>query len=354
MNYKKVLITGGAGFVGSNLAIKFKNKYPNIVVIAADNLRRRGSELSLARLNKAGVEFKHLDIRHTSDFEGLDCDLILECSAEPSCIAGIDSGLSYLINTNLLGTANCLDFAHKCKADVLFLSTSRVYPFDKINSLDFDESETRIELSLSQDLDGLSSQGISSDFSLEGVRTFYGATKLASELIINEYRHFKGLRAIINRCSIIAGPWQMGKIDQGVMVFWLASHIFRRPLKYIGWKGQGKQVRDFLHIDDLFSLIDIQVNDFNKYCEDTYTVGGGLDFSFSLLELSDICQKVTGKKVEITSDLTQRQGDVCWYVSDSKKIRALSGWEPKKNLETSAGEIADWINDNSLSLKNIL
>lgn len=223
---KTYLITGGAGFVGSNLAIEFKNNKQNVRVVALDNLKRRGSELNIKRLAENGVEFIHGDIRNREDFEAVgNVDIIIECSAEPSVLAGLNSSPDYLLNTNLLGTINCLEFARKCDADFVFLSTSRVYPVKTINSLNFTETPTGFELSEEQVVVGASSKGFTEDFTLNGTRTLYGTTKLASELIIQEYIEIYGLRAIINRCGVLTGNWQMGKVDQGVIVLWVAVEI---------------------------------------------------------------------------------------------------------------------------------
>ena len=92
-----------------------------------------------------------------------------------------------------------------------------------------------------------------------GARTIYGATKLCGELLIEEYAAAYGLRAVINRCGVIAGPWQMGKVDQGVFTYWMLAHHFNRPLDYIGFGGSGKQVRDLLHVDDLVDLVAVQL-----------------------------------------------------------------------------------------------
>ena len=100
--------------------------------------------------------------------------------------------------------------------------------------------------------------GVAEDFPLAGARTLYGSTKLAAELLIEEYRAAYGLRAVVNRCGVVAGPWQMGKVDQGVFTYWMLAHHFRRPLSYIGFGGSGKQVRDLLHVEDLIELLDEQ------------------------------------------------------------------------------------------------
>ncbi len=123
MVYNDVLITGGAGFVGSNLAIKLKEDYPSLNITVLDNLKRRGSELSLRRLKDAGVEFVHGDIRNREDLIFEKVDLLLECSAEPSVLAGINSSPDYLMNTNLVGTLNCLEVAREHGAASIFLST---------------------------------------------------------------------------------------------------------------------------------------------------------------------------------------------------------------------------------------
>src|SRR6202008_348292 len=97
-----------------------------------------------------------------------------------------------------------------------------------------------------------------------GSRSLYGASKLASELLIEEYRTMYGLRAIVNRCGVIAGPWQMGKVDQGFVVLWAARHLFGQPLTYTGFGGDGPQVRDVLHIADLFELIKIELDNLSR------------------------------------------------------------------------------------------
>ena len=139
-----MLVTGGAGFVGSNLAVAFKRKYPERTVIVLDNLKRRGSEFNVPRLVAEGIRFIHGDIRNPEDMEFDDkIDVLLECSAEPSVLAGFGGSPKYLINTNLTGTINCLEVARKNAADVVFLSTSRVYPYDPINAIGLREEESR-------------------------------------------------------------------------------------------------------------------------------------------------------------------------------------------------------------------
>ncbi|MFA5880480.1 MAG: NAD-dependent epimerase/dehydratase family protein [Candidatus Margulisiibacteriota bacterium] len=355
MKYKNILITGGAGFVGSNLALKLKKKYPQTEIFALDNLKRRGSELNISRLKEAGISFIHGDIRNKEDFEEIKkIDLILECSAEPSVLAGINSSPAYLLNTNLFGTINCLEFARENKADFIFLSTSRVYPIETINKLNFIEKIDRFDLDGKQLVAGASKYGIAENFPLDGTRSLYGATKLCSEILLQEYIASYGLNGIINRCGVITGPWQMGKVDQGVFVLWVARHIFGGKLSYIGYGGQGKQVRDFIHIDDLFDILDIQLNNIKKFNNNIYNIGGGLENSVSLQELTKICEEITGNKIKIDSIKETRPADLKLFITDSRKIMKLTSWKPKKNIKETITDITNWINENKNQLKSIL
>ena len=356
MNYKTILITGGAGFVGSNLGLKLKKQYPDAKIIALDNLMRRGSELNLPRLRAGGVEFIHGDIRNKEDLDLQDkIDLMIECSAEPSVLAGMEGSPEYVINTNLFGTFNCLELARKNKSDIIFMSTSRIYPVDGIAKLNFIEEETRFSISEDQNVSGVAPQGFSEEFPLGKNRSFYGMTKLCSEFLINEYIAAYNLKAVINRCSVITGPWQMGKIDQGVAVLWVARHIWaNKPLAYIGYGGSGKQVRDFVHIDDIFEAIKIEIEDMDAHNGEIYNIGGGLANSLSLLELTNLCQEITGNKLEIGSVKEDRPNDVKSYVTDYSRFREKTGWQPQKNIKVTLIEVHQWILENKDRLENIL
>ncbi|MBI4689939.1 MAG: NAD-dependent epimerase/dehydratase family protein [Nitrospirae bacterium] len=353
--YKTVLITGGSGFVGSNLAIYFKRDNPSCRVIALDNLKRRGSELNLPRLSAAGAEFIHGDIRNKEDIEAVGrFDLMIECSAEPSVLAGYNDSPEYLINTNLVGTVNCFEAARKCRADVIFLSSSRVYPIKEINAINFIDLETRFDLDSVQDIKGVSSEGISEGFPMGSVRSLYGATKLASELLLNEYIQMYGIRGVINRCGVLTGPWQMGKVDQGFVVLWIARHIYKGKLSYFGFGGNGKQVRDILHVSDLYDLLVRQIKDMNIHNGQTYNVGGARENSISLCELTEYCEKLTGNKIGIESVIEDRIADIPYYISDCSKVREATGWKPRISTSEIIREIADWINKNKEILRPIL
>jgi CDP-paratose 2-epimerase len=351
----RLLVTGGAGFIGANVAIALAVRHPSWEIVALDNLRRRGAELNLPRLREAGVSFFHGDVRVLDDLLGLgEIEAVLECSAEPSALAGFDGSPSYVVNSNLVGAYHCLELARRHDAYFLFLSTSRVYPVAGLRSLKLNESATRFELSSRQPLEGASADGIAEGFPLDGPRTLYGTTKLSAELLIEEYRDAYGLRAVIDRCGVIAGPWQMGKVDQGVFTFWMVAHHFRRPLQYIGFGGRGKQVRDLLHVEDLTDLLDEQIREREKWDGVTVNVGGGRDCSLSLLETTSLCAEITGNQIELAGSPEDRPGDVPVYISDCARLHGLTAWRPKRDAKRVLADIHAWILEREATLQATL
>jgi CDP-paratose 2-epimerase len=344
MNLRRmqILVTGGAGFVGANLGVALAGRHPDWEVVALDNLMRRGSELNLPRLREAGVEFVHGDVREPGDLGAAGhFDAMVECSAEPSVMAGL-ADPSYLVQTNLLGAFNCLERARQEDAFVVFLSTSRVYPVAPQLELALEETETRFELAAEQPVPGASPLGISEDFPLSGARTFYGATKLAAEHLIEEYAESFGLRAVVDRCGVIAGPWQMGKVDQGVFSWWLLCHHFGRPLTYIGFGGGGKQVRDLLHVDDLVDLVEQQLGDPAGWSGTVANVGGGRECSLSLLEATGLCRELTGCEIEVGPDPQTRPGDVPIYLSDCSRLFSRTSWRPRRSPRETLADVLEW------------
>lgn len=355
MDIQSLVITGGAGFVGSNLACSFRRRLPHVRVTAVDSLKRRGSELSLPRLRAAGVDFVHGDIRCPDDLAGLpDFGLMVDCSAEPSVHAGTTGSPRYVLDTNLTGTIHCLEAARERKAAFLFLSTSRVYPIAALNAIPFAEDETRFRWTPAAGTPGLSDRGIAEDFPLAGARSFYGASKLAGELLIQEYVAGCGMPALINRCGVLAGPWQMGKVDQGVITLWVARHLFGQPLRYTGFGGAGKQVRDLLHVDDLFDLILLQMATPEAWDGRIYNVGGGREVSVSLRELTDLCRAETGRELPIGSHPETSPVDLRAYLTDTFRVGADFGWRPARSPARIVRDIRTWIDENRESLAPVL
>jgi CDP-paratose 2-epimerase len=341
----RIVITGGAGFVGSSLALQYREKYPKAEILAFDNLKRRGSELNLERFRAANVGFVHGDVRSREDLASLPAtmDLLIDASAEPSVLAGLDGSPAYLLDTNLTGTMNCLEVARTRAKALLFLSSSRVYSIAPLRELKLDEGAQRFTLNAQQASPGVSAAGIAEHFPTHLPRSLYGATKLASEMLVQEYAASYGLKAVINRCGVIAGPGQFGKVDQGVFTLWVANHVFDKALKYTGFGGTGKQVRDLLHPEDLFAAMELQVASIDRLAGETFNLGGGQDCSTSLAELTALCQKVTGNSIPIAQEPASSPVDIPYYVSDSSKAGKSFGWKPQKKVSHIVGDIHAWL-----------
>lgn len=348
------IITGGCGFVGSSLALRLKARNPGARIVALDNFYRAGSRLNIPRLTQAGVEVVEGDVRRKADLEALGgADLVIDAAAEPSVLAGAGgTGADYVVDTNLVGTLNLLECARRWRSRFLFLSTSRVYPVEALRAIRLVEAAERFELDPVQALPGVSARGIGAAFPLEGPRTLYGSTKLASEIMVREYAAQFGLDAVINRCGVIAGPWQMGKADQGVVALWVARHLYGKPLRYIGYGG--KQVRDVLHVDDLSDLILLQAERAAAFKGEVFMAGGGRGCSASLRELTALCREATGCVMDIGRDEAVREGDVPLYVTDGSDTERALGWKPGRTIRTVVEDIAGWISSNKEALRPVL
>ena len=346
------LITGGAGFVGSNLCLALRAAFPDAAITAMDNLYRNGSMLNLPRLEAAGVVFHRGDVRDPSTFPDGPFVLMVECSAEPSVLAGSEGSPDYLMHTNLNGAYHCLEACRRHGAGMIFLSTSRIYPIGRLEAHGWHEEDTRFRWA-DEGTPGLSSRGVMEELPLGGARSLYGFTKLAAEQLIEEYRAAFGLKVVVNRCGVIAGPWQFGKVDQGVVALWVMAHRFGRKLAYIGYGGSGKQVRDMLHVHDLCDLIVEQVRDFGYWEGWLGNVAGGLDCSASLQELTQICEEVTGNTIEITSVSENRPNDLRIFLADCSRLFARTTWRPRRSVRDIAFDTYQWIIEYEDALKKL-
>jgi CDP-paratose 2-epimerase len=229
-----------------------------------------------------------------------------------------------------------------------------VYPIERLRALPLEAGATRMDLRAGAAGPGWSARGIAADFPLRGFRSMYGATKLASELLIEEYRAMYGLRAVINRCGVISGPWQMGKVDQGFVVLWAARHLYGGRLSYIGFGGKGLQVRDVLHVEDLYDLLQAQMSELTRHSGSVFNVGGGLENSVSLAQLSGLCRARAGAPIPIDSDPRTNPSDVPYYVSDNTEVTAATGWMPKRRFETLLDDVFAWLREHRASLEPVL
>ena len=348
----RILITGGAGFVGSNLALALRSELAGAEVVCMDNLYRRGAELNVPRLQAVGVLFHRGDVRDPHSFPTGPFDFLIECSAEPSVLAGQDGSPDYLFQTNLIGAYHCLEKARQWNSRFIFLSTSRVYPIARLEAHPWREEATRFAWT-DQGIAGISSQGVSETVDLNGARSLYGYTKLSAEQLIEEYRAAFGLRTVVNRCGVIAGPWQFGKVDQGVASLWVLAHFFGRPLSYLGYGGTGKQVRDFLHVADLCDLIREQIQDFDQWDGWLGNVAGGLAHSASLCELTALCEQITGKKTVIASIPENRPNDLRLYLGDCSRLFARTQWRPKRDVRHIVQDTHAWVSEHAGQLAKL-
>ena len=333
----KILITGGCGFVGSNLAIYLKKRLKKSNIFTLDNLFRKGSDLNEIRLKKEKIENYQIDVENFKKiFKLQKFDLIIDCCAEPA----IEASRKYpdrVINTNLLGTYNLLKKCIKDKANIIFLSTSRVYSIKKLRSLIKDNNiKNKLNIKFK----------INENFETSSRKSLYGFTKYCSEELIKEFNYSNNVKYIINRFGVIAGPWQFGKQDQGFISMWIARHWFRKKLSYAGFGSHGNQVRDLIHIDDVCEIIFLQIKKINKIFNNTFNVGGGINNSISLRQLTLKCEKLTKHKLNIGKIKKTSSFDIPYYVSDNSKIYKFYQWKPIKNIDQILEDVFVWLKEN--------
>ena len=328
----KILITGGCGFVGTNIALYLSKKHK---VDSLDNLSRKGSKYNLNLLKKSKVKNIRLDIGQLDKIYKLPkYDLIIDCCAEASVeVSRID--LDKVINTNLIGTINILKKAKKDKSKIIFLSSSRVNSIANINKI------IKKNYNLKKNL--ITNQLIDEKFEVSKPKSIYGFTKYASEMLIEEFNYAFGLKYIINRCGVISGPLQFGKQDQGFVSLWVRHHLRKKKLRYIGYGGHGNQVRDVLHINDLCDLIYKQIKNINKISNKLFVVGGSKKSFTSLKNLTKICQKITGNKILISKKKDTSIYDIPYFISNNQKVSKAYGWKPKKKISDIVTDITNWI-----------
>jgi CDP-paratose 2-epimerase len=348
----KVLITGICGYVGSHLARCLQDAIEGIFIYGLDNLSRRGAEKSVGLLKRAGITLVRGDVRLSSDFDGLPpVDWVIDCAANPAVLAGLSAvtrtSSRQLVQHNLLGTLNTLEYCRKSGAGLILLSSSRVYSINELSSLSLCETETRFMPSTeAYNVPGFSQEGVMESFSTASPISLYGATKLASEKLSLEYGYAFDFPVWINRCGVIGGPGQFGKVDQGILSFWVYSYMLRRPLQYIGFNGEGKQVRDFVKAEDIANLIVRQLNNPERSGERIFNVGGGNAGALSLQELTAICQDYFGYEHEILPSKAERPYDIPYYVTDTRFVRQIWGWQPSLDAKTLTLELCEWAVNN--------
>jgi CDP-paratose 2-epimerase len=279
---------------------------------------------------------------------------VIDAAANPSVLAGIDGKTSsrQLVEHNLGGTVNLLEYCKQHRAGFVLLSTSRVYSIAPLATLAVTVADRafRPTLPAVPAIAGLSAAGLDERFPTSAPVSLYGATKLASEALALEYGEAFGLPVFINRCGVLAGAGQFGRPDQGIFAYWINSWLRRRPLKYIGFDGQGHQVRDCLHPRDLIPLLEKQfASPALSSAERICNVGGGAASATSLRQLSDWCATRLGAQ-PVATDAAPRAFDLPWIVLDAGKAQRRWQWSAQTAVPAILEEIAthaeahpDWL-----------
>jgi CDP-paratose 2-epimerase len=341
----KILITGGAGFVGSHAAEYFTNKGCEIVVF--DNLSRAellGYEASNAMYNwnylkrYKNIELIKGDIRDADRIKNAakDADVIIHAAAQTAVTTSLKNPrIDFEINA--LGMFNVLEAARLGRNNpcIIFCSTNKVYG-DNVNKISVREKEKRYEFA-----DEHYKKGIPEDFSTDLCEhTPYGVSKFTGDIYVQDYGHIYGLKTGVFRMSCIYGTRQFGVEDQGWVAWFTIATLIGKPITIY---GNGKQVRDALYVDDLVRAYDLFINSDLRHA--IFNIGGGIENTLSLLELLDLLEELTGKRTKISySDW--RPSDQKVYVSDIAKVQRELEWKPEINVKEGINNLVEWVKEN--------
>jgi CDP-paratose 2-epimerase len=330
----KVLITGGAGFIGCNSASRFLRRGDEVVVL--DNITGHGSEINLRWLRPQGrLSFHHLDLRDAREViavigENSDAGLLLHLASQVAVTSSIaDPRLDFEVNA--LGTFNLLEAARivGLRAPFIYASTNKVY--GQLDDLTLDESNGHGAFL------GLR-QGISEERRLD-FHSPYGCSKGAADQYVRDYHRIFGLNTVVMRQSCIYGPRQFGREEQG-WIAWLmnAAESGRSITIY----GDGRQVRDILHVDDLLDAFEAAARNIQNAAGSIYNIGGGAANAVSFFEVLDFIQQHSGVSVPYRFS-TPRPGDQRVYISDIRRAACELGWSPQIGWKHGLSALYDWI-----------
>jgi len=341
----RILITGGAGLVGSHCAEFFALENQKNKIIVLDNLMRS----QLFGYNKKSVEFnweylkkfKNIerikgDVRNDRDVTkaiGKGVDVLIHTAGQPGVISSVNKPKEDF-SINAFGTLNVLEAARKKSKDavVIYTSTNKIYG-ENVDKITLVEQEKRYTF---KDVAGVS-ESISVD--LTG-HTPYGVSKLAGDLYTQEYAHIYGMKTGVFRCSCIYGTRQFGFEDQGWVAWFIIATLFNKPIAIY---GNGKQVRDMLYVDDLVDAFNCFINSNLKNA--VFNIGGGPGNTVSLLELLEQLEKLTGKKPKVKFT-DWRPSDQKVYITDLTKIQSHLNWRPKIPVSSGIKKLIDWVRQN--------
>ena len=328
----KLLITGICGFAGSTIAEALLERRAGLEIAGIDNLLRPGSETNRRRLGALGIRVIHGDLRAASDCEALPAaDWVIDAAANPSVLAGVEGNGSsrQLFEHNLAAAGNVFEYCKARRTGLVLLSSSRVYSIAALSALPLRVAGNAFALDAAAPLPpDASERGIAEGFSTAPPVSLYGGTKLACEILALEYGAAFGFPVWIDRCGVLAGAGQFGTPGQGIFSYWVHAHRRRRPLRYIGFDGAGRQVRDVLHPRDLAALIDAQIACGREGGRRLYAAGGGSANAMSLAQLTGWCDERFGAHTP-QPDPRPRPYDIPWIVMDASEAGRDFGWTPR-------------------------
>ena len=339
----KILVTGGAGFIGSHVAEYYAKKREEVIVL--DNLSRvetLGKTVGDPYYNwnylkqYRNVKLVRGDIRNFEQVKeaAKDVDTIIHIAAQVAVTTSVaNPRIDFEINT--LGTFNVLEAARLEDASLIFTSTNKVYG-ENVNKIPVVEKETRYEYA-----DPNFKEGIPETFPIDLTgHSPYGCSKLAADIYIQDYAHTYGLKTGVFRMSCIYGERQFGVEDQGWVSWLTIATLTGKPITIY---GDGKQVRDVLYVSDLIEAFDKFLNSKSKH--EVFNIGGGPKNPLSLLELLEMLKRMSGMNPKI-SFAGWRPADQKVYISNINKTKTLLNWEPKTSPENGIKRLVSWIPNN--------
>ena len=333
----KVIITGGAGFIGCNAASRYLGRGDEVVVI--DNLSRVGGERNLAWLREQGaLVFAHVDIRDAESVGEVfqahaDARLVLHLAGQVAVTTSVADPRGDF-EANALGTFNVLEAVRAAGIDAPFIyaSTNKVY--GGMESVGIVERDGRYAYA---DLP----EGVAESQPLD-FHSPYGCSKGAADQYVRDYRRIYGMPTVVFRQSCIYGYRQFGVEDQGWVAWFIIAALLERPITIY---GDGRQVRDILFIDDLLDAYDAAAQNIERAAGQVYNIGGGSANVVSLLDLLGQLERSEGRPVPRTTD-AWRAGDQRVYVSDIRRAEAELNWTPKVGADEGIAKLYEWVAAN--------
>ena len=334
----KVVVFGGAGFIGANLANSLLDEGSEVLVF--DSLARRGSERNLSwlrdRHGHGRFEFMRGDVREFAPVRAAvqGAEVIYHLAAQVAVTNSVEDPRTDF-EVNALGTLNVLEAARLTgsRPPVIFTSTNKVY--GGLEGVEIKQTDTRYEF-------GQLKLGVSESHELD-FHSPYGCSKGSADQYVRDYYRIYGLPTVVFRMSCIYGPRQFGNEDQG----WVAHFIITAQTgQLLSIYGDGKQVRDVLFVDDLVRAFKMAANQIDATAGQVFNIGGGPDNSLSVWhEFGKILVELNGKELPVRF-AEWRPGDQPCYISDIQKAERLMGWHPQIRMQTGIRRLWSWVAAN--------